>query len=293
MANTIELAQKYTTLLDEQYKRELTSSVLSIPDELVRQAQGAGEILLPKIVVDGLGDYDRATGYPEGSVNFSWETHSLGQDRGVEFTIDRQDNEEALDSVFTFASSQFARTKVAPEFDAYRYAQLAAKAPTAQTVNADLTVSDTVEAIETALVSIDNNEVPREGLYLFASPQTISNMRNSDLFDRQMAQIGDRKVDTYDNIPVIKVPQSRFNDAITLNNGASTYGFSATGNAINFMLVHQSAGLPIVKQQELKIFDPNTNQRKDGWLMQSRVYHDIFTPDNKVNGIYVHTEAIV
>lgn len=292
MANTIEIAKRYTTLLDEQYKKELTSSVLSIPNEFVRNAQGVGEILLPKVSVDGLGDYDRGIGYPEGSVNFTWETHSLSQDRAVEFTIDRQDNEEALDSVFTFTSGQFARTKVSPELDAYRYAQLANIAPADQTVDADLDNTNTVEAIETALVSLDNNEVPREGLYLFASPQTVSNLRNSDLFERNIINIGDRTVSTYDGIPIIKVPQGRFTDAITLNDGSTSFGYTASGNDINFMLVHQSAGLPIVKQRRLKVFDPNTNQKKDGWLMQSRVYHDIFTPDNKIDGIYVHTVAI-
>lgn len=290
MANTINLAKRYTTLLDEQYKRELTSDVLSIPQELVREAQNAGEVLLPKVTVDGLGDYSRADGYPSGDVTFEWETHSLTQDRGVEFTIDRQDDMEALNRVFAYTSGQFARMSVAPELDAYRYAQLASTA--GNSVNADLDETSTVEAIETGLVTLDDAEVPREGLYIFATPQTMSNIRNSDLFERNITDIGDRTVSTYDNIPVIKVPQSRFNDAITLNDGSSSFGFSTSGNDINFMIVHQSAALPIVKQRQLKVFDPDTNQRKDGWLMQSRVYHDIFTPDNKVDGIYLHTVAV-
>ena len=120
----------------------------------------------------------------------------------------------------------------------------------------------------------------------------MSNLRNSDLFERNIMDIGDRTVSTYDSIPVIEVPQSRFNDEITLNDGSSDFGFTASGNDINFMIVHQEAALPIVKQQQLKVFDPDTNQQKDGWLMQSRVYHDIFTPDNKVDGIYLHTENI-
>ena len=290
MANTINLAKKYTTLLDAQYKKELTSDVLSIPQELVREAQNVGEVLLPKVTVDGLGDYSRADGYPSGDVTLEWQTHSLDHDRGVSFTIDRQDDMEALDSAFAFVSGQFSRMHVAPELDAYRYAQLADVA--GNKVDADLDETDTVEAIETALVTMANDEVPKEGLYLFASPQIISNLRNSDLFERNIMDIGDRTVSTYDNIPLIEVPQGRFADEITLNDGSSDFGFDASGNDINFMIVHQGAALPIVKQQQLKVFDPDTNQQKDGWLMQSRVYHDIFTPDNKVNGVYLHTENI-
>ena len=291
MANTINLAKKYTTLLDAQYKKELTSDVLSIPQELVREAANAGEVLLPKVTVDGLGDYDRADGYPSGDVTLEWQTHELTQDRGVSFTIDRQDDAEALDSAFAFVSGQFSRIHVAPELDAYRYAQLADVAGNKE--DADLDETDTVEAIETGLVTIKNAEVPMEGLYIFASPQTMSNVRNSDLFERNIMDIGDRTVSTYDNIPVIEVPQGRFNDEITLEDGSDDdFGFDATGNDINFMIVHQEAALPIVKQQQLKVFDPDTNQQKDGWLMQSRVYHDIFTPDNKEDGIYLHTENI-
>jgi hypothetical protein len=150
MANSIALAKKYTTYLDEVYKRGLTSDVLSIPQELIRNGQNAGEVLLPKIALDGLGDYDRATGYPTGSVNFNWETHTLTQDRGVQFTIDRQDNLQALDSVFTFTASQFSKQEVVPELDAYRYAQIASNAGT--TVNADLDKTNAVEAIDAAIV---------------------------------------------------------------------------------------------------------------------------------------------
>lgn len=291
MANSIALAKKYTTYLDEVYKRGLTSDVLSIPQELVRNGQNAGEILLPKIALDGLGDYDRASGYPSGSVNFSWETHALTQDRGVEFTIDRQDNLQALDSVFTFTASQFSKQEVVPEIDAYRYAQIASNA--GKTVKADLTASDTVEAIDAAIVELEDSEVSKEGMRLFMTPQIYSNVRNSDLFERDIMDIGDRSFDTYDNIPVVKVPQGRFYTGITLNDGSSSFGYSATTGEyeLNFLLVHDAAALPVVKQRQLKVFDPDTNQNTDGWLMQSRVYHDIFVPDNKTVGIYAHTKG--
>jgi hypothetical protein len=293
MANSITLAKKYTTYLDEVYKRGLTSDVLSIPQELVRDGQNAGEVLLPKIALDGLGDYDRATGYPTGSVNFNWETHTLTQDRGVQFTIDRQDNLEALDSVFTFTASQFSKQKVVPELDAYRYAQIASNAGT--TVNADLDKTNAVEAIDAAIVELEDNEVNKEGMRLFMTPQIYSDVRNSDLFQRDVMDIGDRTFDTYDNIPIVKVPQGRFYTGITLNDGSSTFGYSATTGGtdyeLNFLLVHDAAVLPIVKQRQLKVFDPDTNQKTDGWLMQSRVYHDIFIPDNKTVGIYAHTKA--
>ena len=107
--------------------------------------------------------------------------------------------------------------------------------------------------------------------------------------------IGDRSFDTYDGIPVVKVPQGRFYTGITLNDGSSDFGYTKTTGGteyeLNFLLVHDAAALPIVKQRQLKVFDPDTNQQTDGWLMQSRVYHDVFIPDNKTVGIYAHTKG--
>lgn len=293
MANTINLAKKYTQFLDEVYKKGMLTEDLEADPALVREGATVDTILLPKITVDGLGDYSRDTGYPDGSVTFEWETHTFTTDRAVEFNIDRQDNLEALDQVFAATSSQFARTAVAPEIDAYRFAELSSSA--SNVVHADLSKTDTVEAIDTAIATMDSAEVPEENRILYVTPQIYNNIRNADLFERNVMDIEDRSISVYDNIPVIKVPQSRFYTGITLNDGSATFGFQATTGGteyeINFMLVHTSAALGIIKQNNMKVFDPDTNQDTDAWKMQNRLYHAMFTPDNKTEGIYVHTKG--
>jgi hypothetical protein len=140
-----------------------------------------------------------------------------------------------------------------------------------------------------------NAEVSKEGMYLFLTTTVLKNIKNSELFDRDINTVGDRSIPAYDGIPIIVVPQGRFYSTITLNDGATTFGYEkdgTDGTDLNFMIVHSQAALPVVKQQNMKIFTPEQNQTKDGWLMQYRLYHDIFTPDNKVNGIYAH-EALL
>ena len=68
MANVIELRKQYSTLLDEVYKLASLTSVLDGPNNLVKEGANANEILIPKMDMDGLGNYDKQTGYPEGSV---------------------------------------------------------------------------------------------------------------------------------------------------------------------------------------------------------------------------------
>jgi len=289
MANTINKAKMYVTLLDELYRDALKTDVLSAPSELIRAGNSAGEVLIPKITLDALGDYSRANGYPSGDITFEWETHTFSYDRAIEFTLDKQNNLEALDVPFTAASSQFVKQGAAPEIDAVRFAEMYGSAGT--TVQADLSVTDTVEAIDTAIAEMRNAEVPKEDMHLFLTTTVLKNIKNSALFDRDINTVGDRSIPAYDEIPIIVVPQGRFYSAITLNDGATAFGYEkdgTDGTDLNFMIVHSQAALPVVKQQNMKIFTPEQNQTKDGWLMQYRLYHDIFTPDNKVNGIYAH-----
>jgi len=293
MANTINKAKMYVTLLDELYRDALKTDVLSAPSELIRAGNSAGEVLIPKITLDALGDYSRADGYPSGDITFQWETHTFSYDRAIEFTLDKQNNLEALDVPFTAASSQFVKQYAAPEIDAVRFAEMYGSAGTI--VQADLTVDDTVEAIDTAIADMRNAEVPKENMYLFLTTTVLKNIKNSALFDRNINTVGDSSIPAYDEIPIIVVPQGRFYSAITLNDGATAFGYEkdgTDGTDLNFMIVHSQAALPVVKQQNMKIFTPEQNQTKDGWLMQYRLYHDIFTPDNKVNGIYAH-EALL
>ena len=68
---------------------------------------------------------------------------------------------------------------------------------------------------------------------------------------------------------------------------AGTGGYTATGDAINYMIVHPSAILQVVKHQIPRIFSPEVNQEADAWKFDYRVYHDCWVKAQKTNGIYV------
>jgi hypothetical protein len=103
----------------------------------------------------------------------------------------------------------------------------------------------------------------------------------------------DRRLTSLDNVTIMPIPQTRFSTAVTLDAGATADagGFTASGEDVNFMLVHPSAVLQTKKHDNLKIFDPDTNQDADGWKIQYRLYHDAFVYENKVDGIYLHAKA--
>jgi hypothetical protein len=88
MANNIALAKNYIPLLDEVYKLSSLTAVLESPAELARAGASAREILLPKMDLVGLGDYNRTTGYAVGDVTLSYETHTFNFERGRKFSLD-------------------------------------------------------------------------------------------------------------------------------------------------------------------------------------------------------------
>ena len=303
MANSIELAKKYLPVLDEAYQEASVTVVLNAPAGLVQETKQADTILIPKITLQGLGDYNRGTGAPAGDVTFSFESHTFTQDRGRKFIVDRMDNIETINMAFMATAGQFIRTKVVPEVDAYRFATIAAATDPANVATpATLTASTVDKAVELGIVALSEAEAPLEDRILFCTPTVKSLLRQSDNYVRNfnMPQTGgiDNRFDSYNGMPVVEVPQTRFYTAITLFDGTTggqeVGGYIknvSTGKDINFLLVSKSAVLGITKTANPRIFSPDVYQDSDSYAMDYRLYHDIFVPDNKTKGIYVHNKA--
>lgn len=293
VANSIDLATKFLPFLDEVYKRESLSSVLDTLPERVNWI-GAQTAKVFKVDVDGLGDYDRNAGFVPGSSDGTWETLAIQKDRGRSFTIDVMDNDETVGMAFASTLGQFERVSVVPEIDAYRFAKYAAGAGT--TVTGSLTNSDDIPGLlTTAQAAMDDKEVPYEGRILFCNPTIYGYLKNdiTRYVDNEATDIN-RTVEMYDNMRVIRVPSGRFNTVCTLaqpTDASSTGGYTAAGVDINFMIVHPSAVLQVIKHQIPRVFSPEVNQEADAWKLNYRVYHDCWVLANKTYGIYVHKKA--
>ena len=96
MANSIAKFKKYVPLLDEVYKNSALTSILDSDDSLAKAGANANEIIIPKIDMDALGDYDRNSGYTNGDVTMTNETVKFNYERGRMFTVDAMDDEDDL-----------------------------------------------------------------------------------------------------------------------------------------------------------------------------------------------------
>lgn len=291
MANSIALFKKYIDLLDEVYKVASLTSVLDGDNTLVKAGANANEIIIPKISMDGLADYSRNGGYVSGDVTLTNETVTFNYDRGRKFTIDAMDNEESAGLAFGKLSSEFLRTKVAPEMDAWRFAQYAGTTGISKVAaGATLSTGDAaIAALIEATNKMDEDEVPQEGRYLFITPTLLNLAINVDTTKSKAILDGFTQK--------IKVPQSRFYTAIDLKDGTTegekVGGFTkaTAGKDINFMIVHKPATLQYPKHTVNKIITPEANQESDGWLFFYRAYGLTDVYENKVAGIYLHHKA--
>lgn len=295
VSNSFSYAQKFLPILDEIYKRGSLTSILDTADERVRWT-GAKTVNVFKPESDGLGNYNRNAGFVPGSSNPTWEALTIAIDRGRSFTIDTMDNDETVGMAFGSLLGEFERTQVIPEVDAYRFAKLAAGAATANVVSKTLATTDNVaDFIQTGEAAMDDEEVPYEGRVLFVSPTAYKQLKgNITRFTENGDPDVNGNVEMYDDMRVIRVPKARFNTTVTLNaptTATDAGGFTLAGQDINFMIVHPSAVIQIVKHIIPRVFSPEVNQEADGWKLNYRIYHDLFVLANKSNGIYVHQAA--
>lgn len=296
VGNTIGLAEKYLPLLDEKYVYSSRTAILDTASEYVRFT-GANTVKLFELDLVGMGNYDRNAGFVPGDITGTWRDYVLNTDRGRSYMLDYLDNDETLGLMVANTLSQVEALHIVPEVDAFRFAEYAAGAGNSATPAVIASGSDAVDAIDAATVALDDDEVPYEGRILFVTP-TIYGYLKAGI--TRMVMNDDRNVnynvDIYNDMRVITVPQKRFYTAIDLaapTTSAGTGGFSkdAAGVDINFMIIHPSAVMQVMKHYVPRFFSPAQNIEADAWLVQPRFAHGAWVKHNKADGIYLHAST--
>lgn len=290
MANNIVLAKNYTAFLDEVYRAASVTADLTSDASMMRAGANANEILYPQIEVSGLGDYSRNSGYTDGSVNVAWKTATFNYDRGTRISVDTMDDQETFNIAFGMASATLQREKVAPEADAFTFATLAGI--DGISVAEAATYADGAEflsALLTAKSVMDEDEVPEENRYLYATPTLLNSV---------MALDTTKSREILSHFAVKKaVPQSRFYTEIDLLDGKTSgeelghYKKAEAGKDINFMIIHKPAIIKFDKHIASNIISPENNPNADAYISKYRKYGLVDVYKNKVAGIYLSHKA--
>lgn len=290
MANSITKFKAYIDKLDTVYQQASATSILDADADTVRMGAKAGEFLIPKMSMDGLADYSRSSGYVKGDVTITYETKSCNYDRGRKFSVDAMDNEETAGIAFGKLASEFIRTKVVPEMDAFRFAKYASATGVLSAAEATPTAGTAVlTALQTAVNAQDEAEVNVDGKILFITPTLLTLAKNVDTTKSKAI------LDRFENI--ITVPQTRFYTAIDMKDGTSSnetaggYAGATGGYKINFMIINRDSVIQFGKHTVNKVVAPEENQTDDGYMFFYRAYSIAETYENKVKGIYLNRDT--
>ena len=289
MANSIALFKKYIDKLDEVYKQASLTADLDADSTLVQAGANANEIIIPKMSMDGLGDYSRNDGYVQGDVTLTNETVQFNYERGRKFGVDRQDNAETAGVAFGRLGAEFTRTKAVPELDAFTFAKIAGTSNISTTTGTYANGEAWLGALVTAQTAMDDAEVPADSRILYITPEGFNSIHAVDTTKSREVLASFSKI--------VKVPQSRFYTKITLNDGttegqkAGGYVKASDGKDINFLIVEKSAIIKYPRILVNKIVSPDDNQTDDKWLFFYRAYGLVDVYDNKVAGVYLSNKA--
>jgi hypothetical protein len=287
--NTLEKSKKYLDIILELFVRA------SITNRLDAESQqfdwmGADELKILKLSTTGLGDYKKDVGYPQGAITAIWEIIKLAQDRGARFLLDRVDNDEVMGLTLGRVAQNFVDYQMAPELDAYRFAQYAAGAGGKGT--GTLNKGNILDAIDTAKSSLNKNSVPKEGRILFVNEDLETAFNGA--INRQWSNESaiNREVLRYNGMDILFVPPNRFHDEVILNSGEEDkWGYEPDGKEINFMLLYPKSIVQARKVSNAKFISADEPANEvDSNKFMFRIYHDAFVLDRYKDGVYVNTK---
>lgn len=299
--NTSALAQKMTSALDKAVVQKAVTGFLA-DNAMGAKFVGAKTVLIPEINMNGLGDYDRDTGYVQGALTVSPTAYTLNIDRSRKFQLDAQDADESgVANLAGQVMGEFIRTKVVPEIDAYNLSKLAKYAvDNSQTVSGTL-ATEPYKIFTNAVLKAQDALSYDEELVAFVNTEFWAALNNSSEFTRQITVSNFRQGDvnlqvkSINGISLIPVVSGRMKTAITLLDGESLNqtagGFTPATSAANvgLLVLPRKAAMFVKKTEPTRIFPPSQNQNADSWVFTYRIYYDLLIRNTLKTGIYAYT----
>ena len=297
--NSLETAKRYTDALD---KAVLQKAVTGFFADNVFKAKfaGAKTVIMPDISFVGLADYNRDSGFSLAGTTISNTSYTLTKDRGRKLQIDREDMDET--GVADLAGqilSEYVRTQVAPEMDAYILSKLA-KVASDKSHKTTYTAAKAANQLATAINNVQSRIGYDEELVAFCDSAFYAQLMNSTEFSRNII-VSDfskggisTRVKYFNGVALLPVTDDRMREEYDFKAGtaasssaAATGGFAPKASAgYTRALVIPKKGASLVKKTEtLRIFTPEQNIDADAYAFNYRLYYDVFVKKSNLDSI--------
>lgn len=285
MPNSIAYATLFQDGLDKVLAQEAVTNWAELNASRVKY-NGGDTVNIGKLTMDDLADYDRATGYKTGDVTLEWETHKFRYDRGRKFSIDAMDVDES--NFLVTASNvmgEFVRTISIPEVDLIRIAGMAGKAHVDNKKDVSGAGVDPLKAFKDGIVAV------RDAGY---AGQLVAHVTYDYLNELELKMAGqltsvtftvggiDTTFKAIDGVALIPTTSDRMHSAVKNTAGA----IEKDGVPLKFLIAGKDIPIAVAKHNPVRTFTPEQNQDADAYVLNYRIYHDIWVEDNKTKAIY-------
>lgn len=290
---TINYLTKDNGVFDQKIQQGLLTS--AIGQQAVNWVNGGRSFTLTSISTSGLKPHTRGKGFNEGEAGNAKKTYDMGQDRDIEFYVDKQDVDETnQDLAVGNISKNFIEEHVQPEIDAYRFSKLATEAATnGHSTALAITKENVYGAIKDAILPA--RKFGPSNLTAFVSTAVMDALERSTEFTRNITNqnVGqtalESRVTSIDGVQIIEVwDDARFKTAYDFSDG---FVPAADAADIAILVVAKQAVVFAVKENAVYLFAPGEHTEGDGYLYQNRLYHDLWVLDQQKDGVIAVTAA--
>lgn len=302
--NTLLYATQLQKQLDTSATLGLTSGWMEANAGQVIY-NGGNKIRMAEISTTGLKDYDRDSGYPEGSVTLAFKDYEMTMDRGTSFQLDAMDvNETNFIANATTVTNEFQKDHVLPEIDAYRYSRIYALLSSADRKTAYTVDEATVWSALQADIAKVRDEIGEEVPLVISIAQSVKTQLELNEKFTKILNVADfkagviqTKLKEYNNCFFKPVPSARMKTAYLFKDGKTVGeekgGFAPAEGAkgINWIIMPQKAPIAVTKQDKMKIIDPDTYQKADAWFLGYRKYHEVWLPEQRFTKCWTNAEV--
>lgn len=299
-----ELSKVYTGLADELLERESFSRILGDRNKILgfeNNFRTTHEVKVSVLDVSKTGFLDYNGHYPVNKLSTTIKTYKMGNDRALKIIYDKlkETDKSVMGMSLTYALNKITRNKAVPEVDAYNFAKIYQQIETPQDFSSKTTkMLDTIDGIVDEI--FDKNGIPNDQLVLFVNTKVGRKIKQEleakkVYFNASEITANGYKfnVPTYEDIPIIQIPKSRFYTKLKLYTEAeyetadTKVGYAkdeTEGKDIAFLLLPRDAYLPLMKFEEIKIAPDtitNTLDRNNSAalnMIYDGIYDDILYP---------------
>lgn len=286
----INYITKDDNIFDQKINQGLLTNALGVQN--LKWLNGGRAFTLTTINTSGLKPHTRNKGFNAGTYENNKKVYEMGQDRDIEFYVDKQDVDETnQDLAVANISKQFIEQQVTPEVDAYRFSKMANNVmnDSKHKQEGSIDAKNAYTAVKDMILPV--RKFGPQNIISFVSTNVMDSLERSTEFTRSITNqnVGqtalESRITSLDGVTLVEVwDDTRFMTDYDFSDG---YKAKDDAQGIEILTVAKPSIIQAVKENAIYLFAPGEHTQGDGFLYQNRLYHELFVLEQQKDGLSV------